>query len=114
MIRRTFGPRALLSLVSMPILVQAALGQDPRSIQLTAPNLAGGQPLFLCLQERRSSREFAPEKLPVAVLSSLFWAAFGVNRPESEGRTAPSALNMQEIDLFAALPEGLFKYDPRT
>jgi SagB-type dehydrogenase family enzyme len=66
------------------------------------------------LQDRSSSREFAPDKLPVEVLSNLFWAAFGINRPENEHRTAPSAQNMQEIDLYAATADGLYKYEPRT
>jgi len=45
------------------------------------------------------------------VLSTLLWAAFGVNRPRSGGRTAPSAHGWQEIDVYAALAEGLYRYD---
>jgi SagB-type dehydrogenase family enzyme len=94
--------------------LRVATGQDPRSLQLGAPNLAGGKPLFECLQERKSTREFAPDRLSIEILSNLFWAAFGVNRPDTDGRTAPSALGMHEIDLYAALPEGVFKYDSRS
>jgi SagB-type dehydrogenase family enzyme len=90
------------------------LAQDSRSIQLKAPQVDGGRPLMQALRDRSSSREFAPDKLPVEVLSNLFWAAFGINRPENEHRTAPSAQNMQEIDLYAATADGLFKYEPRT
>jgi SagB-type dehydrogenase family enzyme len=111
---RKTAAAAILSIL-LPILAGIpAPAQDPRSVQLTAPSLSGGQPLFQCLQERKLSREFAPDKLPTQVLSNLFWAAFGVNRPDTEGRTAPSALGMQEIDLYAAMAEGVFKYDPRS
>jgi len=59
---------------------------------------------------RRSSREFAPDPLPLPLLAGVLWAAYGVNRPEG-GRTAPTAINAQEIDVFAALPTGAFLCD---
>ena len=64
------------------------------------------------LAKRRSSREFARKPLPLPVLSSLLWAAFGVNR-RGGGRTAPSAINAQEIDVYVALPDGAYLYDAR-
>jgi SagB-type dehydrogenase family enzyme len=64
------------------------------------------------LAKRRSSREFARKPLPLPVLSSLLWAAFGVNR-RAGGRTAPSAINAQEIDVYVALPDGAYLYDAR-
>jgi SagB-type dehydrogenase family enzyme len=69
-------------------------------------------PLMQALARRRSSREFSPTALPPQVLSSLLWAAFGINRPENNGRTAPTARDAQEIDIYAALPGGLYSYDP--
>ena len=62
------------------------------------------------LEKRHSSREFAPDALPLPLLSNLLWAAYGVNRVDG-GRTAPSALNAQEIDVYVALPEGAYLYD---
>ena len=62
------------------------------------------------LEKRHSSREFAPDALPLPLLSNLLWAAYGVNRADG-GRTAPSALNAQEIDVYVALPEGAYLYD---
>ena len=62
------------------------------------------------LARRRSSREFAREPLPLPLLSDLLWAAYGMNRVDG-GRTAPSALNAQEIDVFVALPAGAYRYD---
>ena len=65
------------------------------------------------LARRRSSREFARKPLPLPVLSSLLWAAFGVNR-RGGGRTAPSALDAQEIDVYVALPDGAYRYDAKA
>jgi nitroreductase len=62
------------------------------------------------LAKRHSSREFKPDALPLPLLSGLLWAAYGQNRPDG-GRTAPSALNNQEVDVFAALPKGAYRYD---
>jgi SagB-type dehydrogenase family enzyme len=71
----------------------------------------GGRPLLEALKLRRSSREFGAEALPAAVLSNLLWAAFGVNRPETGGRTAPSAHDWEEIDVYVAMKSGLYLYD---
>ena len=72
----------------------------------------GGLPLMQALAHRHSSRSFARDALPQQVLSNLLWAAFGINRVENQGRTAPSAIGAQEIDIYAALPGGLYVYDP--
>jgi SagB-type dehydrogenase family enzyme len=63
------------------------------------------------LSKRCSSRSFSSLKLPIDILSGLFWAANGVNRLDSGLRTAPSARNWQEIDIYAACEEGLYLYD---
>ncbi len=81
------------------------------SIQLPAPQTDGGKPLMQALKDRRSIREFNAEKLPMQTLSDLLWAACGVNRPDSGKRTAPSAKNRQEIDVYAATADGLYRYD---
>ena len=65
------------------------------------------------LKDRKTSREFGPEKIPAQVLSNLLWAAFGINRPDSGRRTAPSAMNRQEIDLYVATADGLFLYEAK-
>jgi nitroreductase len=81
-------------------------------IKLPAPKTEGGMPLMQALKERHSGREFSSEKLPLATLSNLLWAAWGINRPDGH-RTAPSARNMQEIDVYVALSDGLFLYEPK-
>ncbi len=67
-------------------------------------------PLMLALAERHSSREFAATELPLPLLANLLWAANGINRDDG-GRTAPSAMNTQEIDIYVALPTGAYLYD---
>ena len=85
--------------------------QDLKSVQLLEPQLSTGKPLMQVLQERQSLRSYSSKKLPLQVLSNLLWAAWGVNRPESGKRTAPSAANFQEIDIYVALEEGLYLYN---
>ena len=78
--------------------------------QLLRPRKAGGKPLMQALKDRRSSREISGKELPPQLLSDLLWAAFGVNRPDGK-RTAPSAMNWQEISVYAATPKGLYLYN---
>jgi nitroreductase len=91
-----------------------ALAQELKPIQLPPPQTEGGRPLMQVLRDRASSREFRAEKLPLQVLSNMLWAAFGINRPASGGRTAPSASNSQETDIYVAMAEGLFLYEVKA
>lgn len=86
------------------------LAQD---ITLPAPDKTGGKPLMQALSERKTTRDFTEENLTPQQLSNLLWAACGINRPDKR-RTAPSALNYQEIDLYIALPAGLYLYQADT
>jgi SagB-type dehydrogenase family enzyme len=110
MIRRYALP-LLLVLGLSPILAAA---QELRPLELPKPQTDGGRPLMQVLRDRHSTREFKPDKLPLQVLSNLLWAASGINRPESGKRTAPSAMNWQEVDIYVALPEGLYVYDAKA
>ena len=87
--------------------------QDLKPIPLPAPQTDGGRPLMQVLKERKTQREFSPEKLPMQVLASLLWAGFGINRPDGR-RTAPSAMNWQEIDIYVAMSDGLFLYNAKA
>jgi nitroreductase len=89
---------------------EPAKGDAPASIALPAPEKRGGLPLMETLAKRQSSRDFAPDALAPPLLSGLLWAAFGVNRADGK-RTAPTAINAQEIDVFLALPTGAYRYD---
>jgi len=87
-----------------------ARGDSATSIPLPPPAKHGGLPLMDALAKRHSSREFASTPLPLPLLSDLLWAAYGMNRAGG-GRTVPSALNAQEIDVYVALPAGAYFYD---
>jgi SagB-type dehydrogenase family enzyme len=89
---------------------QPALGGAAAVITLPPPDRQGGLPLMEALAARRSRRDYSPDELPLRQLSNLLWAAGGVNRDDG-GRTAPSALGAHEIDIFAALPAGAYRYD---
>jgi SagB-type dehydrogenase family enzyme len=96
------------------ILVPAlAVAQQLKPVDLPAPQTTGGMPLMQALKARHSTREFSSLKLPPQVLSNLLWAAFGVNRPDSGKRTAPSAMNWQETDIYVATADGLYVYDAK-
>jgi nitroreductase len=86
---------------------------DLKPISLMQFQLDTGRPLMHVLKERKSSRAFSPKKLPKRVLSNLLWAANGINRPGIGGRTAPSAMNQQEIDVYVATADGLYLFDAK-
>ena len=88
-------------------------GDADSTIALPPADHTGGAPLMETLARRRSTREFAPDPLPLPVLSGLLWAAYGVNRQDG-GRTAPSALNAQEVDVYVALPGGAYCYNAKA
>lgn len=83
-----------------------------KSIHLPTPVMTGGMPLMQALAARQSQRDFQATLLPQQTLSDLLWAAAGVNRAALGGRTTPSAMNSQEVDLYAALATGLYRYEP--
>ena len=93
---------------AFPVFAEA-----PKTIQLPAPQMDGGMPLMKALKLRCTMREYSGEALPPQELSNLLWAACGVNRPEKGLRTAPTARNMQEIDVYVALADGLYLYDAK-
>ena len=102
---------ALIILISLPYM---ACAQDPRPIALPTANTSGGRPLMEVLKDRHSSRSFRADPLPQQMLSDLLWAAAGINRPESGHRTAPTARNWQEVDVYVFLEEGAYLYDPSS
>lgn len=102
---------AFTALLFSLIIPSRTYAQALEPIQLLPPNMERGVSLMKALQQRKSIREFSPQELPLEVLSNLLWAADGINRPESGLRTAPSATNAQEIDIYVALKKGLYRYN---
>lgn len=118
---------AVLSAVFIAVLAAAfqwgmpapVLAAELKPIQLPKPDTSGGMPLMQALAHRHTTRAFRDQALPLQTLSNLLWAAFGVNRESMDsshpggrpGRTAPSAMNSQEIELYVVLAEGVYVYD---
>jgi len=95
-----------LSIFLAAILAGNLLAQ---SIQLPPPQKTGGMPLMEALAKRSTSRAFATNELSSQQISSLLWAAFGINRPDGK-RTAPSAMDRRETDIYVLLKSGAYVY----
>lgn len=89
-----------------------APGYAVSHLPLPQPQTDRDGSLMQAFQLRQSQRDFDPAPLDLQTVSNLLWAAAGVNRPELGGRTAPSAMNAQEVDVYVALPGGLYRYAP--
>jgi len=87
--------------------------QALKPVQLPPPQTTGGRPLMEVLKDRKSTREFGSGTFSPQTLSNLLWAAFGINRRDGR-RTAPSAMNWQEVSIYVATPEGVYVYDAKT
>jgi nitroreductase len=120
--RRTFlkavPAYAVLAGATAGMTQDAGTSSSPalKPVTLLKPETDGGKSVLAALWERRTNRNVSAEKIPPQMLSNLLWAAFGVNREEGPqsgrtGRTAATASNSQEIDLYVALPEGVYLYE---
>ena len=99
--------------ITLFLLVSAGASMAEEVIKLPDPQKDGGMPLMKALSLRKSTRgNFGPDtKLSMQQLSNLLWAADGVNRPD-DYRTAPSAANWQNIDIYVTTADGYYLYDP--
>jgi nitroreductase len=86
----------------------------PSASALPKPRTEGGRPFLAVLKDRQSVRDFATTPIPPQTISDLLWAGYGVNRPGNGHRTAPSAMNSQEIDLYVVTSQEASLYDAAT
>jgi nitroreductase len=114
--RRTF----LKAVPAVTLLAgtKSGFGQELKTLTLVEPQRDGGKSVLAALWDRKTTRDISTEKLQAQMLSNLLWAAFGINRQKGPsaggtGRTAASASNSQEIDLYVALPEGVYLYEAK-
>jgi nitroreductase len=112
MTRRQVGSGILAS-AALAAISTAAVGQERKPLELPSPRSQGGEPLLVALRQRRSTREFSDRSIPLQTLSDLLWAAFGVNRPSGD-RTAPYWRHIMVIDIYIALAEGVWLYEPKA
>ena len=99
--------------VSFVMLVAAVDAQQLAAIKLNAPNKNRGTSVMQALSARQSATDYSDRLLSVSDMSDLFWAANGVNREDGR-RTAPSAMNAQDVILYAFTPQGVYLYDAGT
>ncbi|MFH1120186.1 MAG: SagB/ThcOx family dehydrogenase [Bacteroidota bacterium] len=90
--------------------ISGILNAQQADITLSKPDLNSGKPFMAALNERSSHREFSEKELSPEHLSGLLWAACGINRPETGKRTAPSAMNWQDVQVYVFLKTGIYLY----
>lgn len=95
------------------LLAASLTAQETGTIKLNPPDKERGLPIMKAFSLRASASEWDTTSLSLQDLSDLLWAAIGVNRPEEGKRTAPSAMNAQDIDLYVVMSSGVFLYDCR-
>lgn len=96
----------------IPVALLAAASVAAADIALPAPTTSGGMPLMEALAKRRSERAISSAPLKTAEISNLLWAANGINRQDGR-RTAPTAMNRQELSLYVVMPNGAYFYDAK-
>jgi SagB-type dehydrogenase family enzyme len=100
-----------LVFLMLVLIVSTIWAQESMSIKLPAVNIPTDQSFSDAIWNRHSSREFSEMQLSLQELSNVLWSANGINRPETGHRTAPSARNKQDIDIYAVLKDGIYLYD---
>lgn len=101
--------KKILFTIAAIALCICCLAQE--DIKLPEPEKKGGMTLNEALMSRKTNRTFDSKELSLQEISNLLWAANGINRMDGK-RTAPSARNAQEIDVYVAMKTGLYKYEP--
>ena len=95
-------------------LVAPLNGSEPlEPIHLPPPETSGGMPLMQALNNRMSTKEFSEKAITQSQISNLLWAAFGINRPESGKRTAATAVNCQDIEVYVVLEKAAYVYQAK-
>ena len=97
----------LIYIIIASFLSDGAMAQN---VKLPEPDKKGGMPLMQALNERSSHREFNSKELTLDHLSGLLWAACGINRQENGKRTAPSAMNWQDVKVYVFMKSGIYLY----
>lgn len=100
--------KKILFTIAAIALCICCLAQE--DIKLPEPEKKGGMTLNEALMSRKTNRTFASKELSMQEISNLLWAANGINRMDGK-RTAPSARNAQEIEVYVAMKSGLYRYE---
>jgi len=113
MMTRRQASAGLLASAALAAAPSIATAQEMKPLDLPPPRSEGGQPLIAALRLRHSTRDYSNRPLPLQVLSDLLWAAFGINRPSGD-RTAPYWRHVMVMDIYAAMADGVWLYEPKV
>lgn len=102
--------KTIFAIATVAMLLSATSVKAQDNIQLPKPSMDNQVTLLQALQNRHSSRDFADREIPDDVLSTILWAACGVNRPDNGKLTAPSASNAQDIRVYVVRKDGAYLY----
>ena len=105
--------KLLLNTLLIFCVLNSVLAQELSSVKLNNPNTKRGLPVMEALSLRASVKEWSDKKMNIQDLSDLLWAANGINRPDESKRTAASALNAQDVDVYVVMEEGSYLYDAK-
>lgn len=103
-----------VQLLLLCLFISVATFAADKVIRLPKPNLNRNSEVMEAFANRHSTREYAAKALTLNDLSDLLWAANGINRLEEGKRTAPSAMNKQDVDVYVVLPEATYLYDAKA
>lgn len=84
------------------------------SVKLPSPQKEGGMPLMEALSKRQSHKKFSRQEFDMQTVSNILWAAFGINREDISKRTIPTAKNLQNLELYVLLPNGMYFYNAES
>jgi nitroreductase len=113
MITRREVNSGMLGVAAMTVLPSVAAPQEAQTLELPKPAMDGGMPLLSALRLRHSTRAYSDRPISMQSLSNLLWAAFGVNRSSGD-RTAPYWRHVMVIDVYVAMANGVWLYDPKA
>jgi hypothetical protein len=110
--------KAISSMIMLGVLATCLVGPAGRAeplepIHLPPPKTSGGIPLMQALKNRMSTKEFTTQAIPREQVSNLLWAAFGINRPESGKRTAATAVDCQDIQIYVVFEKAAYVYEEK-
>jgi len=103
----------LLVIICLAAQLKVFAQEELKPVKLAEPRLERGALLMQALKMRHSGRSYSSKPIPLEVLSDLLWAAGGINRPETGKRTAPTAMDAREIDIYVADRQGIWLFDPK-
>ena len=97
-------------IIGLFLFVSISVFSTENSVKLPPHDLNSNTSLTSALKNRKSCRSYSDKGISTQVLSDLLWSAFGVNRTNGK-RTAPTAMNTQNITIYVAMKSGVYIYD---